>query len=80
MKKLGLSVAIAAALGLTACGGGGGGGGGSSAPAGATVSGTASKGIVIGGKVNAYLFKSDGTPDTTTVATATTDANGDCLA
>lgn len=77
MKKLGLSVAIATALGLTACGGGGGGGGGSSAPTGATVNGTASKGIVIGGKVNAYLFKSDGTPDTTTVATATTDANGD---
>jgi hypothetical protein len=75
MKKLGLSVAIATALGLTACGGGG--GGGSSPPAGATVSGAASKGIVIGGKVNAYLFKSDGTPDTATVATATTDANGD---
>lgn len=75
MKKLGLSVAIATALGLTACGGGG--GGGSSEPAGATVSGTASKGIVVGGKVSAYLFASNGSPETTTVATATTDTNGE---
>lgn len=76
MKKLGLSLAIAATLGLTACGGGSG-GSGSSTSAGGSVSGTASKGIVIGGLVSAYLFDSSGVPETTAIATATTNAQGD---
>ncbi len=76
MKKLTLSVAIAAAMGLSACGGGGG-GSSSSAASGATVNGAASKGIVVGGKVSAYLFDSTGSPETTAIATTTTDANGE---
>ena len=75
MKKLGLSLAIAAAAGLSACGGSS--GGGSTAASGTTVSGTASKGIVISGLVSAYLFDDAGVPETDAIATATTDSNGD---
>ncbi len=74
MKKLGLTVAIATAMGITACGGGSGSSGSSSS--GATVGGTASKGILIGGKVSAFLFDSAGAPQTTSIATAITDAEG----
>ena len=75
MKKLGLSLAIAAAAGLSACGGSS--GGGSTAASGTTVSGTASKGIVISGLVSAYLFDDAGVPETDAITTATTDSNGD---
>jgi len=76
MKRIGLSIAIAAALGLSACGGSS----SSSSPsvaAASTVSGTASKGIIVGGLVSAYLFDASGNPETTAVATAITDENGD---
>ncbi len=73
MKKLGLSLAIAAALGLSACGGGSSGGGGGSST---TVEGVASKGIIANGLVSAFLFADDGTPEGTAIATATTDASG----
>ena len=49
---------------LAACGGGGGGGGGA-APSN-NVGGTASKGIIIGGTVNAYAIAADGSVDRTT--------------
>ncbi|MBQ0760792.1 MAG: hypothetical protein KBT72_14135 [Zhongshania sp.] len=61
--KLILPIAISAAL--LACGGGGGGGGGGPAPA-SSVGGTASKGIIIGGTVNAYAIAADGSVDRTT--------------
>ena len=74
MKRIGLSIAIAAALGLSACGGSSSSSsGGSSA---STVSGTASKGIIVGGLVSAYLFDANGNPEATAIATATTDASG----
>lgn len=75
MKKLLLSLAISSALGLTACGGGG--SSSSSSSAGSTVNGTASKGIVSGGRVEAFLFV-NGSPDTmsTPIASSTTNAQG----
>jgi len=76
MKRIGLSIAIAAALGLSACGGSSGGSSSSGASA-STVSGTASKGIIIGGLVSAYLFDTSGAPEETAIATAVTDENGD---
>ncbi|CAA0102553.1 Uncharacterised protein [Zhongshania aliphaticivorans] len=60
-KKYLLSLAVAASL--TACGGGGGGG---SSSASSSVGGTASKGIIIGGTVNAYAIDADGSIDRTT--------------
>ncbi len=74
MKRLGLSLAIAAAMGLTACGGSS---SSSSTPSAATVSGTASKGIVIDGQVKAFLFDENGVPEVTAIAETTTDENGD---
>jgi len=74
MKRLGLSLAIAAAMGLTACGGSS---SSSSTPSAATVSGTASKGIVIDGQVKAFLFDANGVPEVTAIAETTTDENGD---
>lgn len=60
-RKMILPIAIAASL--TACGGGGGGGGGgSSAPSG-SVTGSSSKGIIIGGIVNAYGLTETGEVD-----------------
>jgi len=76
MKRFGLSLAIAAALGLTACGGSSSSSSGGSTST--TVSGTASKGIVIDGLVEGFLFGADGLPDFSTVIDSdTTDANGD---
>ena len=60
--KLFLPIAISSVL--AACGGGGGGGGGA-APSN-NVGGTASKGIIIGGTVNAYAIAADGSVDRTT--------------
>lgn len=68
-KFLGLAV-IAATMGLAACGGGGGSGDTSS-----TVTGTASKGIIVNGVVKAYKIQ-NGIIDNTPIATGTTDANG----
>lgn len=76
MKKLGLSLAIAAALGLSACGGSSGGSSGGNSSS-STVTGTASKGIIVGGLVSAYLFDSSGVPETTAIATAVTDSAGE---
>mgnify|MGYP000730503961 CR=1 FL=1 len=73
MKRLGLSLAIAAAMGLSACGGSS----SSSSSKSATVSGTASKGIVIAGQVKAFLFDENGIPETDAIAETTTDENGD---
>lgn len=72
-KKLILASAIASVL--AACGGGGG-GGGSSSPS--TVNGGASKGIVIGGEVNAYAIADDGSVDrsASVAAPATTGEDG----
>lgn len=79
-KKLLLPIAISA---LTACGGGGGGssssdsgssGGGSSV----AVSGTPSKGIILGGTVSAYLITANGEKGTQVgdaVTTSTTDGS-----
>jgi hypothetical protein len=69
-----LTCVFAGAL-LAGCGGGGGGGAAlldTSVP----FSGIASKGIVKGGLVQAYLINSDGTVASTPVASATTDENG----
>ncbi|SMF47908.1 hypothetical protein SAMN02745866_03090 [Alteromonadaceae bacterium Bs31] len=82
-----ITVLFAFAL-ITACGGGGGGsssGGGS--PAGPTsvpsptstkvqISGTAAKGIIVGGIVNIHPVSSGAVDFSTTLATTTTDANG----
>jgi hypothetical protein len=76
MKRLGLSIAIAAALGLSACGGSSSSSSSSGATA-STVSGTASKGIIIGGLVSAYLFDASGNPETTALVTAITNENGE---
>ncbi len=79
MKRLGLSLAIAAAMGLSGCGGSSGGGSSSSSSpsSSSTVSGTASKGIVSGGLVEAFLFV-NGEPDTggSAVASDTTAEDG----
>jgi len=75
MKRLGLSVAIAAALGLSACGGSS--GGSDSGSSGTEVSGTASKGIIVNGLVSAYLFDENGVPETEAIDTAITDDKGD---
>jgi trimeric autotransporter adhesin len=77
MKCLGLSLAIAAAMGLSGCGGSGGGSSASSPSSSSTVSGTASKGIVSAGLVEAFLFV-NGEPDTSNsaIASSTTAANG----
>jgi hypothetical protein len=62
--KLFLPIAISSVL--AACsGGGGGGGGGGEAPSN-KVGGTASKGIIIGGDVNAYAIAADGSVNRTT--------------
>jgi len=74
MKKIGLSIAISAALGLSGCFGGS--SSSSSSAADSTVSGTASKGIIISGLVSAYLFDVSGNPETTAIATAITGADG----
>lgn len=69
-----LTCVFAGAL-LAGCGGGGGGGGDLSDTS-VPFSGIASKGIVKGGLVQAYLINSDGTVASTPVASATTDENG----
>ncbi len=60
---------------LSACFGGSSGGGSTSAPSN-SVSGTAAKGIVINGLVQAYLIATNGIPETTPIATTTTDTEG----
>ena len=75
MKKLGLSIAVATAFSLSGCGGGGGSSVGSAGAS--SVSGTASKGIISGGLVSAYLFDDSGAPATDAIATAITDSSGD---
>jgi len=78
MKILGLGLLITSVIGLTACGGSSSSDKKDSDKASATtVNGTASKGIVSGGLVSAYLFASNGVPETTAVDTAVTDEHGD---
>jgi hypothetical protein len=67
---IGITVVI-----LVGCGGGGGGGGSTPPPSGATLGGTAAKGIIKGGNVVAEELKSDGTV-LAQVGTATTGADG----
>jgi len=74
MKRIGLSIAIAAALGLSGCFGGS--SSSSSGVTDSTVSGTASKGIIISGLVSAHLFDENGVREETPIATAITDENG----
>lgn len=66
-----LGLAVITALTLAACGGGGGGSSGTSS----TVTGTASKGIIVNGVVKAYKIQ-NGVIDTTPVAEGTTDSTG----
>lgn len=61
-RKLILPLAVSASLAACGGGGGGGGGGGSSAE----VSGTSSKGIIVGGIVNAYPISDTGVVDRST--------------
>ncbi|PCI57478.1 MAG: hypothetical protein COB45_03475 [Gammaproteobacteria bacterium] len=71
-KKL-IAVLISSSL-LFACGGGGGGGGGSTIAQ--NISGTASKGLILGGVVTAYLINPDGTKGDEIGTTTTNDTNG----
>jgi len=74
MKRLALSLAIAAALGVSGCNSSS----SNSSPSTTTVSGTASKGVVVEGIVEAFLFDANGEPDyTTVIASDTTDSSGD---
>ena len=78
MKQLRALIPVFLTIGLVACGGGGGGSAPSNKEDDSSISGTASKGIVIGGQVKAYLFGADGLPDRAlAIAQATTDGNGD---
>ncbi len=61
---------------LAGCGGGGGSASSSGSDSSVPFSGVASKGIVKGGLVEAYLVNSNGTVASTPVASATTDASG----
>lgn len=75
LRKTGLSLAIASAIGLSGCFGG------SSdddpAPSSSVVSGTASKGIIVNGRVRAYLFNENGTRASSAIASAITNAEGE---
>ncbi|GAB3369611.1 hypothetical protein NCG89_08760 [Spongiibacter taiwanensis] len=73
-RKLILPLAVSASLAACGGGGGGGGGGGSSAE----VSGTSSKGIIVGGIVNAYPISDTGEVDRLTplAEPATTGEDG----
>jgi len=75
MKRLALSLAIAAAIGVSGCNSSS---SDSSGSANTTVNGTASKGVVVEGIVEAFLFDSSGVPDlSTAIAEDTTDSKGD---
>jgi hypothetical protein len=67
---------LLAAAFLVGCGGGGGSTSSSGSDSSVPFSGIASKGIVKGGLVEAYLVNSNGTVASTPVASATTDASG----
>jgi hypothetical protein len=73
--KRNLTAALVSSSLLFACGGGSSSGGGTVVtPDPINISGTASKGLILGGAVSAYLINSDGTKADTAIGTATTDA------
>ena len=72
--KRNLSVALISSSLLFACGGGSSGGSVVAPPAPMSITGTASKGLILGGEVNAYLINSNGTKVEPAIGTAITDA------
>ena len=76
--KRNLSVALISSSLLFACGGGSSSSGSvvtpPTPPTPMSISGTASKGLILGGEVNAYLINSDGSKIEPAIGTATTDA------
>jgi|GEM_PF-6929570 len=75
-RQLILSGALGASLFLSACGGGGGGGPKTPAPAVNTVSGSATKGVIANGKVDAYAIRNNTVERSQAIASTSTDAAG----